>query len=293
MAPVGAAAPGLTRAATSASSLARIGRDGLLRLRFERRGPATVVAGCRSTLPLQVLAPVAVDDPAAVVWVLNPTGGLVGGDRLALDVDLGAGAHACLTTPSATKVYRTAGEVAEQDVHLRLAPDAILEWVPDHTIPFAGSALRQRIRVHLGEGARLILMDAFAAGRVARGEAWQFAVLDSAITITDARGRVLHDRFVLSGDRPWTGLGLAENHSYFATVVVIGVADFAEFSRAVTEAAGPRTDVAMGAGALARAGVVVRALAASAPALVDVLDRVWALARRALLGLPPPALRKP
>src|SRR2546422_1747450 len=48
----------------------------------------------------------ALDDRAAVVSVLNPTGGLVGGDRLAIDVVVGPAAHACLTTPSATKVYR-------------------------------------------------------------------------------------------------------------------------------------------------------------------------------------------
>jgi len=73
--------------ATSSSSspplaepaLGRVGRDGALALSLERRGPRTVLAGCRSTLPLQVLAPVALEDPAAVVWMLNPTGGLLGG----------------------------------------------------------------------------------------------------------------------------------------------------------------------------------------------------------------------
>ncbi len=48
-----------------------------------------MLTGCRFTLPLQVLAPVALDDPAAVVSLLNPTGGVLGGDRLAIDVVLG------------------------------------------------------------------------------------------------------------------------------------------------------------------------------------------------------------
>src|SRR5262249_59301213 len=74
-----AADPGLTAA------LPRVGRDGALRLSFARRGVATVLAACRSILPLQVLAPVALDDPAAVVSLLNPTGGALGGDRLAHD----------------------------------------------------------------------------------------------------------------------------------------------------------------------------------------------------------------
>lgn len=282
----------MTPALAPAAPLTRVGRDGLLRLRFERRGTATVVATSRSTVPLQVLAPVALPDPAAIVSVVNPTGGLVGGDRLTIDVDLGMGAHGCVTTPSATKVYRTAGEVAEQHVRLRLGPGATLEWVPDHTIPFAGSALGQRIDVRLGEGARLILTDAFAAGRVARAETWRFARLESAITIRDERGPLLHDRFVLGGNRSWAGLGLAECHPYFATVVVIGRGDFSALARAVKAGPASRADVALGVGELARGGVVVRVLAAHAPALLDALDRVWGLARRAVLGLAPLALRK-
>jgi urease accessory protein len=282
----------VTPALEPAVSLARVGRDGLLRLRFERRGTVTVVAGSRSTVPLQVMAPVELPDPAAIVSVLNPTGGLVGGDRLTIDVDLGRGAHGCVTTPSATKVYRTTGKAAEQHIRLRLGPDATLEWVPDHTIPFADSALRQRIDVRLGVGARLILADAFAAGRVARDETWRFAMLESAITIRDERGFLFHDRFVLGGDRGWAGLGRAEHHPYFATVVVIGPADFSALARAVMGGPASGPGAAVGVGTLARGGGVVRVLAASAPALLDALDRVWGLARRAVLGLAPLALRK-
>src|SRR5207237_970407 len=78
-----------------------------------------------------------------------------------------AGAHAVLTTPSATRVYRTEGEPTVQSVRLSVGPRAVVEWVPDHTIPFAGSALRQSIDVDLDETAGLILVDAFSAGRIA------------------------------------------------------------------------------------------------------------------------------
>src|SRR2546429_4948226 len=124
---------------------ARVGRDGALTLALERRGGATVLSRCRYSLPLQVLAPLALDDRAAVVSVLNPTGGLVGGDRLAIDVVVGPAAHACLTTPSATKVYRTAGAPAEPPPRLPPGVGAVLGWVPDPTIPLPGAAFRQGI----------------------------------------------------------------------------------------------------------------------------------------------------
>ena len=56
----------------------RVGRDGRLALGFETRGGRTVLSRCRYTLPLQVMAPMALHDSAAVVSILNPTGGLVG-----------------------------------------------------------------------------------------------------------------------------------------------------------------------------------------------------------------------
>jgi urease accessory protein len=282
---------GLAARTAGLTAAPRVGRDGEARLAFERRGARTVLAGCRWRTPLQVMAPVALDDAATVVSVLNPTGGLVGGDRLVVDVVAGPAAHACLTTPSATKVYRTAGAAAEQTVRLSLAPGARLEWVPDHTIPFAGAAFRQRIEAEVADGAVLVLVDAFAAGRVARGEAWRFALLDLALGVRDAHGWLLHDRLVLADGAPGPGLGLAEDRPYVATVAVVADTGVAAFVDDVAALGGP--DAEVGAGLLARRGALARCLAADAPALGRVLDGVWAAARRRVLGLPALALRKP
>jgi len=280
--------------APAASVTLRVGRDGALRLHVERRGARSVLARARFTLPLQVLAPVGLDDSAAVVSILNPTGGLVGGDRLAIDVRVGAAAHACLTTPSATKVYRTSGEPAVQDVTLTLEAGAVCEWVPDHTIPFAGASLRQRITVDVADGAGLILVDAFAAGRVGRGEAWAFRLLDSAVTVRDAKGWLLRDRFVIDGAGPLDprALGAAGPCPYWASLVVIA-ADVEAFRREVGARFPPRGDIAVAAGSLPRRGALVRCLAPSAPLLLDALESRWAAARREGLGIPPLALRKP
>ena len=277
-----------------APGVTRVGRDGALRLDFERRGARSVLARARFTLPLQVLAPLGLDHQAAVVSILNPTGGLVGGDRLDVEVRVGAAAHACLTTPSATKVYRTTGDAAMHDVTLRLEAGAVCEWIPDHTIPFAGSALRQRLTVDVGDGASLILVDAFAAGRVGRGEAWAFRLLDSAITVRDAKGWLLRDRFVLEagGSLDPRGLGAAEGRPYWASLVVVAD-DVEAFRRDVAARFPAGGDVTVATGSLPRRGALVRCLAPSAPRLLDALDALWATARREILALPPLALRKP
>jgi urease accessory protein UreH len=166
--------------------------------------------------------------------------------------------------------------------------------VPDHTIPFAGSALRQRITVDVGDGARLILVDAFAAGRVGRGETWAFRLLDSAIMLRDAKGWLLRDRFVLGRSGPLNPdrLGATDGHPYFASLVL--VADDVEgFRREVIQRFPAGGNVVAAAGVLPRRGAIVRCLAPSAPALLGALDILWAAARHHILGLPPLGLRKP
>jgi urease accessory protein len=274
------------------ATLGRVGRDGALRLVFERRGSATVLTACRSTLPLQVLAPVALDDAAAVVSILNPTGGVLGGDRLTVDIDVGAGAHACLTTPSATRVYRSAGPPAVQTVHVRLASGAVCEWVPDHTIPSPGAILEQDLAFDVGEGATLLALDAWAAGRVARGEAWTFTRLSSALRIADASGPLLHDRFVLDGGRDWAARGFTDGRAYFASLALITDADVDDFLEALPLLTPAGGGAALGAARLPRRGALVRCLARGAPELTTAVHAVWTLVRRVVLGAPPLALRK-
>jgi urease accessory protein len=279
---------------------ARVGRDGALSLRFERRGDATVLAACRSALPLQVLAPLALDDAslvapearACIVSILNPTGSVLGGDHLRIDVHADAAAHALLTTPSATRVHRTDGPVAVQEVQLTLGCGAAVEWVPDHTIPHAGSAFRQAIRARVGADATLVVVDAFAVGRVARGEVFGFRSLESALDVVDDEGWLLHDRFVLAGEDRWRGLGFCEGAPYLATIVVITPAPVETLARAAGVALAAVRGARGGVGRLPRRGILVRCLAESAPALGEAVRATWSAVRMAALGAEPLDLRK-
>src|ERR1700674_1794198 len=73
----------------------RVGRDGYLRLRFERRGQRTILSQSRFTLPLQVLTPLALEDGTAYLMLLNPTGGVLGGDHLFTEIVQENDRHAC------------------------------------------------------------------------------------------------------------------------------------------------------------------------------------------------------
>ena len=281
---------------SSVSPLDRVGRDGALSLAFERRGGRTVLTERRFTLPLQALEPISLDnDESLYLMLLNPTGGLLGGDHLKTEIRLGAGAHVCLTTPSATKVYRTLGPPAVQETTIRLGDGAVLEYLPDHVIPHPGSALHQSLTIEMEPGSRAIVLDAFAVGRLARGEQWNFKELVNRITITSEGRPLFLDRAKLDPlKQTQAGLGGTEGHGYFATFLLFsnGVEDWTDITSALGECLNNLPSILGGVSPISRGGCVVRFLAPSAPDLTQVVQSLWALSRKLLLGLPPVDMRK-
>ena len=272
-----------------------MGRDGFLRLGFERRGGRTVLVERRFRLPLQALEPMELDDSGGLaLMLLNPTGGLLGGDVLDTQVSLGPGSRVCLTTPSATRVYRTAGAAAVQRFSATVGDHAVLEYVPDHLIPSPGARLVQTTDITLAPGAAAILVDAWATGRIARDEAWRFAELDLGLIVRDESGLLLKDRAVLRGDRAWERLGASEGLHYVAAFVVVGAGrgGWVELAGEMTAALAAQGAVTAGTTPLGRGGVLGRILAPSAPELRSAIHTLWALSRRALWGEPPLDLRK-
>ena len=263
-------------------------------LGFERRGGRTILTERRYTLPLQALEVTELEPGGAALMLLNPTGGVLGGDRLETRVRLGPGAQVCLTTPSATRVYRSAGEPAVQRWAAEVGAGARLEYIPDHLIPSPGARLTQSTEIALGAGAAALVWDAWSVGRPARGETWAFDELDLGLTIRDTRGPILHERARLCGEPRWSGLGGLEGLAYVGTLAVAldGPADWDAVAGALAARVGSADGVRVGVSPLGRSGLVARVLAASAPRLVDATTRLWGETRQLLFGLPPLALRK-
>lgn len=96
--------------------------------------------------------------------LVHPPGGLVGGDTLELAVQSQAGAHGLITTPGATRFYRSDGPLALQTTHLKLEHDARLEWLPLEAICYSGCHAENRITMELAPGAELVGWDVTALG---------------------------------------------------------------------------------------------------------------------------------
>jgi urease accessory protein len=123
------------------------------------------VAQDRHQGPLRVLQPLYPEGPRVCHHVIvHPPGGVVGGDELRIDARLDAGSHALITTPGATRFYRSAGAIALQRSRLRLAAGARLEWLPLETIAYSGCRAESAVVAELAPGAEMIGWDLLALG---------------------------------------------------------------------------------------------------------------------------------
>lgn len=115
--------------------------------------------------PLRVLQSLYPQGDAVCHTVLvHPPGGLVGGDTLDMHVTVGNGAHALVTTPGATRFYRSEGALAVQRAHLRLEENARMEWLPLEAIFYSGCVAENRLCFELAPGAELMGWDVSALG---------------------------------------------------------------------------------------------------------------------------------
>ena len=121
--------------------------------------------------PLRVLKTLYPEgDAIAHQVIVHPPGGIVGGDRLEIDVALLPRAHALLTTPGATRFYRSDGRAAAQSVQAHVGSGARLEWLPLETIAHSGCLATNHAEFRLEPGAEMIGWDVLALGLPASGE---------------------------------------------------------------------------------------------------------------------------
>ena len=130
----------------------------------------------RQDPPWKVVRAFALPESGALVHLNNVSGGVLAGDRLALDVEVQAGAAAQITTTGATRLYRHRAGAADSEQHARFSVGdaAMLEYLPDPVIPYAGSRHMQRTEIRLGRGSTLFWWEVVAPGRLAAGERFAF-----------------------------------------------------------------------------------------------------------------------
>jgi urease accessory protein len=267
------------------------GWQGHLTLHYWRDGPRTIALD-RHEGPLRVLQRLYPEGDAVCHHVLvHPPGGIVGGDELVLDARLDAGTHALLTTPGATRFYRTAGPQARQQVRASVAEGARLEWLPLETIAYRGCDAENQLSFELAPGAQMFGWDVLALGLPAARQAFTHGRFLQQLQLPGAwleRG-LIDGGDTLLLDSP---LGLAGHKVmatlWFATGDTIGrglAEQLIDAARAAIDAAPLRASA--GVTRLHDRVIVLRALAARVEPAMQLLQAVWSTWRPLAWGLPP------
>jgi urease accessory protein len=248
--------------------------------RFEHDGPLRI---------LQTLYPEG--DAIAHNVLVHPPSGLVGGDTLELALRAGPGAHGLVTTPGASRFYRSAGEPAIQRTRISLGEGARFEWLPLEAICYSGCLAQNHLSLDLAPGSEVIAWDVTALGLP---EAQQPFVQGSVLQHLELRqawlekGKIeAHDKRLMDGP-----LGLAGQRC-IATMFLATGTDLTrarreqalELARGIIEAH-PLAAMA-GATAPGPRVVVVRVLAPLVEPALGLLKAVRNAWRPGLWDLPP------
>lgn len=173
--------------------------------------------------PLQISKP-HTDAGSLVVNVVNPTAGIFDGDTIELDAMAETGASLVLTTPSASRVYRSrSGGPAKVKQRFSVQAGAFLEFFPEPFIPQAGARYQQTTELHAEPGGTLLFFDWLTPGRVASGEVFEYAELNWDLDATLAEKLIARERYRLSPeDSSLESLKLVYPVAHYLSCFILG-----------------------------------------------------------------------
>ncbi|HVR82709.1 MAG TPA: urease accessory protein UreD [Planctomycetota bacterium] len=222
-----------------------------------------------------------------VVYILNPTGGVLQGDLLEADIRVESGAHAIVTTPSATKIHRMDRRQAESRTRLRVEKQAVLEYLPEPLIPFAGSRFIEDLSIDVASGGKLLAWEILAPGRQARGEVFAYDHLGLRLRITEDGQVVLRERAdLLPRGEPAGTLGMG-GATHYGVLLALG----GDPERLVESMRGSMDGCRAGVSRLPGTGVLLKMLAGQGREIEAAFRSVRQRVLHDLVGRPATPLR--
>lgn len=181
-------------------AVARQGWEAELEMVFARLHGATRLSRRRRRGPLALQRSLYPEGEVCHTYLLHPPGGLVGGDSLQIDLTMESAAHALITTPGATKFYRSDGRLARQRQHLRVAAGGCLEWFPQENIFFPGAIAELETCLELTSESRFIGWELHCLGRPAIQEVFTRGQVRARLRVIRDGVPLLIEQLVTEGD---------------------------------------------------------------------------------------------
>lgn len=278
-----------TRGINSALPVSGSALSGHLDLRCEVRPDGVPFISRQSFRAPIHLSKSHVDQGHLVQSIVNPTAGFFDGDHLEVNVEVGPDVRLVLSTPSASRVYRTrSGAAAESVQNFSVQANASLEWIPEPFIPHAGARYMQRMRIDLEASASLLFFDWIAPGRVAMGEVFAYQQLRWELDLFVGEKRIACERYDLKpGDDSLEALKAKFPAAHYLSVYVAGEMGKNWPAEALDALNGD--DIYLGHGPLPEGVFVLRALCRDSLAARGLLEKLRPLLYSAA-EMKPPAL---
>jgi urease accessory protein len=267
-----------------------------LRLEFalDAKAGRTLLSKTHQEPPLRVVRAFETEDGTALAHLHNVSGGLLGGDCLSLDVQAGARTNVQITTTGATRVYRARRDAAAamQVNRIVVRSDALLEYLPDAIIPFAGARFAQRTEIGLEAGAGLFWWEILSPGREAHGEVFEYNSVDLQADLVATGMLVAAERLRLKpAKRAMSSSARMGAYHTWATFYIcragIDASCWNEMEtelRGLISEFGARQEALWGVSTLTAHGVAVRCLARNGRVVLPALHAIWDAAKWKLYG---------
>jgi urease accessory protein len=172
------------------------GKNAVANLTFKKFGEKTHLTDVYTELPAKMLRELYYDPylpGLPYILFMNPTGGIVQGDRYFYKFHLNEDAEAFITDTMATKIYKMDLNYASKQVDVYLSKNSRLEFFPRESIAFVDSRWYQHVTFHVDEGSKFLYSEIFCPGRIARGEFWDFDIYASKVIIEQNNKLLLLD----------------------------------------------------------------------------------------------------
>jgi urease accessory protein len=265
-----------------------------LALRFAHREGRTILVERRQKGPLTVqkaLYPEGPDICHAVI--IHPPGGIAGGDKLSMGIEVERNGRAVITTPAATKWYKAAGRSSRQEISICLRESSALDWLPQENLFFNAARAQSVFKLEVAPTASAIGWDMALFGRQAAGEKWNAGSIHSSMQVLRLDGTPLwiEQACLDEMDPLLESLQGMAGYKALGTLWAIGQGCTSTLSTELNSHLPFEPTLRAGATALPNGVLLLRCLAAEIEPLRQLMIDCWMRLRPLILGFAPHRLR--